>query len=282
METAVKGLVCAFKPKNGFGVLELEDGREITFDVTACVEEPLEGQAVRRPARPRADRRGSGRPGRARERAELHSSPSSLSRGRAAAAERGPRSRARPMGNRRDRAGRGRTAELPEHLPLVLSAYYRHEHFGARRRSSDQYVAWFEGREVGTFERELAELLGGGAVTFEAFEVLMSSIDDVSMPSTRSCGPKATPDASSSRGRKRRPRLLLHGALASHAPVGQRRAARALGAAPPHAERAAPAQRLSAPASLSSARRGSRFRREPAGQWLGRRRSGRERCLYVA
>ena len=179
METAVKGLVCAFKAENGFGVLELEDGREITFDVTACVEEPLEGQAVRVLL-------GHGRTGEARAvLVEPENVPSSTR----------PPSSLREVVRRLQSEGLALEldpweidaiardaavpAELPEHLPLVLSAYYRHEHFGARRRSSDQYVAWFEGREVGTFERELAELLGGGAVTFEAFEVLMSSIDDV-------------------------------------------------------------------------------------------------------
>ena len=47
METQLSGMICSFKQENGFGTLELEDGREVLFDVTACVDEPLEGQPVR-------------------------------------------------------------------------------------------------------------------------------------------------------------------------------------------------------------------------------------------
>ena len=46
METQLSGMICSFKQENGFGTLELEDGREVLFDVTACVDEPLEGQPL--------------------------------------------------------------------------------------------------------------------------------------------------------------------------------------------------------------------------------------------
>jgi cold shock CspA family protein len=178
METALRGLICSFRAENGFGFLELEDGREVGFDVTACVEQPLEGQAVRvvlgesRSGSPRAVL------------VEPENLPSST---------RPPRSLAEAVRRLQTEglaleldgyeitlaAREGVAVELPEHLPRVLAHYYRHEFFGARRRQADRYAAWHSGQDTAAFARGLADLLAGEAAQFHARELDVHGVDAV-------------------------------------------------------------------------------------------------------
>lgn len=47
LQQTLSALIFSFSDEHGFGWLELEDGRELRFDVTACLAMPSEGQTVR-------------------------------------------------------------------------------------------------------------------------------------------------------------------------------------------------------------------------------------------
>ncbi|MBK7579013.1 MAG: hypothetical protein IPI67_02300 [Myxococcales bacterium] len=179
METQLSGLICSFKQENGFGTLELEDGREILFDVTACVEEPLEGQPVRVVL-------GAARTGVPRAvLVEVASQPEST-RPATTLPEALRRLQAEGIAleldeyERRTIAERlGQPGELPSELVSVLSEYYRDDFVGERRRTADLYLDHRGDVDTLDFERSLAVLLGGNAVTFDATEVNVRSVDDV-------------------------------------------------------------------------------------------------------
>lgn len=179
METQLSGLICSFREENGFGTLELEDGREVHFDVTACVEEPLEGQSVRVVL-------GAGRGGSLRAvLVEAACQPEST-RPATTLAEAIRRLQAEGLALELDDWERKKLAaelgipgQLPSELVPVLAAYYRDSFVGERRRSSDLFLDHHGEVDVCAFETELALLLGGNAVTFSAKETNVRSVDDV-------------------------------------------------------------------------------------------------------
>lgn len=179
METALRGLVCSFRPENGFGTLELEDGREVAFDVTACVEEPLEGQAVRVVL-------GEARDGGTRavlvEPENVPTStrpPSSLADAIRRLQSEGLALELDAYEVEQITRREGLPGALPSDLAPLLSFYYRHDFVGARRCQTDQFVQWRDGDDVAAFERNLAQLISGDAITFAGGEVNVRSIDDV-------------------------------------------------------------------------------------------------------
>lgn len=179
MEAQLSGLVCSFRQENGFGTLELEDGREVHFDVTACVDEPLEGQSVRVVL-------GSGRNGAVRAvLVEAASQPEST-RPATTLAEAIRRLQAEGLALELDdwerkklAAELGTPGELPGELVSILASYYRDSFVGERRRGADLFIDHVGEVDARAFERELALLLGGNSVTFEAAEINLRSVDDV-------------------------------------------------------------------------------------------------------
>jgi len=179
METTKSAVIYSFREENGFGVLELEDGSELLFDVTACVEEPLEGQSVRvvlgrsRQGQPRAvlvepaTQPESTRPVRTLREAlkRLQSEGIALELGEFELAQ--------------IVAGAALDGELPAELGTLLEVYYRDEHFGDRRRQMDLYASFDRECSVDEVVAELVPFMGGEAVTFAvpAHEVL--SLDGV-------------------------------------------------------------------------------------------------------
>jgi len=178
MEAQLSGLVSSFKQENGFGTLELEDGREVLFDVTACVDEPLEGQSVRVVL-------GQGRGGVRAVLVEAACQPEST-RPATTLSESIRRLQAEGIALELDDWERKKLAaelgipgEAPAELVSVLSVYYRDAFVGERRRTADLFVERLGEVDPCTFEAELALVLGGNAVTFSASETLLSSVDDV-------------------------------------------------------------------------------------------------------
>lgn len=179
METQLTGLICSFKEENGFGTLELEDGREVHFDVVACVEEPLEGQPVRVVL-------GQGRGGSLRAvLVEATSQPEST-RPATTLAEAVRRLSAEGIALELDdwerkklSAELGIPGERPDELVSVLSAYYHDPFVGERRRSADLFLDHVGELDPCSFERELALLLGGSSVIFGARETNVRSVDDI-------------------------------------------------------------------------------------------------------
>ncbi len=179
METTSFGLIHWFRHENGFGVLELEDGREVHFDVSVCVEEPLEGQTVRVVLGP--DKAGGAR--------AVLVEPASL-----------PES-TRPATTLREAVRRlqsegialeldeyeleklaralGIAALTPDELGSLLVAYYDDPLVAERRRQSDLFVVWREGESFAAFEKTLATTLGGQSVVFDSAEINVGSVDDI-------------------------------------------------------------------------------------------------------
>lgn len=179
METQLSGLISSFKQENGFGTLELEDGREILFDVTACVDEPLEGQPVRVVL-------GSGRGGALRAvLVETASQPEST-RPATTLSEAVRRLQAEGIALELDdweqkqlAAKLGTAGEHPSELVSILAAYYHDRFVGERRRCADLFVDHHGEQETCAFEAVLAGLLGESAVTFDTKETNVRSVDDV-------------------------------------------------------------------------------------------------------
>lgn len=179
METQHSALISSFKEENGFGTLELEDGREVLFDVTACVEEPLEGQSV-------CVVLSAGRSGALRAvLVEAAGQPAST-RPATTLAEAIRRLQAEGIALELDEWERKKLAAdlgipgaAPAELVTVLSAYYRDSFVGDRRRAADLFLDHHGEQETCAFEAELAQLLGASSVTFPAGETNVRSVDDV-------------------------------------------------------------------------------------------------------
>ena len=179
METQLSGMICSFKQENGFGTLELEDGREVLFDVTACVDEPLEGQPVRVVL-------GSRRGGAARAiLVETASQPVST-RPATTLSEAVRRLQAEGIAAELDdwerkklAAELGTAGEQPAELVSILAAYYQDAFVGERRRCADLFVDHHGEQETCAFEAALATLLGDNALTFAAEETNVRSVDDI-------------------------------------------------------------------------------------------------------
>lgn len=179
MDMALEGLICSFQQENGFGVLELEDGREVLFDVTACVDVPVEGQ----PVRVVLGRRRNGMP-----RAVLVEPASHPESTRPVKSLPDAIRRLQAEGIALELDGwecEQALAELslqghdPAELTQVLLHYYRDRFVGERRQQSDLFIAHAPDADVCAFERELTALLGGNAVTFASSESLVGSLDAV-------------------------------------------------------------------------------------------------------
>ena len=139
MEVTMRGLVYPFRPENGFGYAELEDGREVLFDVTACLAEPAEGQAVRVVLGPRAagkpkvlrvepeDQPDSTRPVTTLEDAIKRLQSEGI------ALELGPSALGVIVGDHS-------LPSLPSSVPQVLAAYYAHPELGPNRALSDRFL----------------------------------------------------------------------------------------------------------------------------------------------
>lgn len=179
METQLCGLISSFKEENGFGTLELEDGREVLFDVTACVEEPLEGQSV-------CVVLSAGRGGTVRAvLVEAAGQPAST-RPATTLAEAIRRLQAEGIAleldaweQRKLASELGLPGTSPAELVDVLAAYYHDSFVGDRRRGADLFVDHHGEQETCAFEAALANLLGASAVTFAGGETNVRSVDDV-------------------------------------------------------------------------------------------------------
>jgi hypothetical protein len=180
MEERVIALIHSFRPENGFGILELEDGREVPFDVSACVEEPLPGQEVqvvlgknRRTGVTRAvlvepaDTPASTRPV-----TTLREAVRRL-QGEGIALELDEYEIVQCL------RARGLSGDSPSYLVPMLEAYYRDPHVGDRRRTGDLFVGHRPGDDLQVFEHELTNVLGQAAVVFRACEHAIRSVDDV-------------------------------------------------------------------------------------------------------
>jgi cold shock CspA family protein len=179
METTHLGLIHRFKQENGFGTLELEDGREVRFDVTACVEEPLEGQAVRVVL-------GTGRTGEPRAILVEPKGVPDSTRPTTTLREALHRLHVEGLALELDDYELGKIARelgmvalTPTELLPVLALYYADSFVGARRSQTDLFIAWQGGERPTDFEKRLAQLLGGESVTFDSNEVNVHSLDDV-------------------------------------------------------------------------------------------------------
>lgn len=180
MEERIVALIHSFRPENGFGVLELEDGREILFDVSACVEEPLEGQEVQVVLG--VDRRSGAARAVLVEPADTPASTRPVTTLREAIRRLQAEGIALELDEYEiDRALRsqGLSGDSPAYLVPLLEKYYRDTHVGDRRRAADLFAGHRPGDDLFLFERELAEVLGQSSVTFRAHEVNVRSVDDV-------------------------------------------------------------------------------------------------------
>jgi len=179
METTILGLVHSFRVENGFGLLELEDGRKLHFDVAQCIEEPLAGQEVRVVL-------GTGLDGELKPVLVEPADEPSSTRPATTLREAVRRLQAEGLALELDDyeidklvANLALTGSLPEELVDVLYAYYSDEFVGARRRHADRFVAWRIHEDPRVVERALTELLGDEATLFSSGEINVRSIHDI-------------------------------------------------------------------------------------------------------
>jgi hypothetical protein len=180
MEERIVALIHSFRPENGFGMLELEDGREVLFDVSACVEEPLPGQEVQVVLG--VDRHSGATRAVLVEPADTPASTRPVTTLREAIRRLQAEGIALELdeweidhGLRRQ----GLSGDSPAYLVPLLEKYYSDSHVGDRRRTQDQFAGYRPGDDLSAFERELAQVLGQAAVTFQANEINVRSVDDV-------------------------------------------------------------------------------------------------------
>lgn len=180
MEERIVALIHSFRPENGFGVLELEDGREVLFDVSACVEAPLEGQEVQVVL---GTDRHSGVPRAVLvERADTPASTRPVTTLREAVRRLQAEGIALELDEyeiARALRSQGLSGDSPAHLVPLLEKYYRDAHVGDRRRGEDLFAGFRPGDDLQVFERELARVLGQVSVMFRAHETNVRSVDDV-------------------------------------------------------------------------------------------------------
>lgn len=179
MESTKTGVIYAFRQENGFGLLELEDGSEVLFDVTACVSPPVEGQDVRvvvgrsRAGEPRAVLvEPAGQPASTRPVRTLREALKRL--------------RAEGLALELDDyeldailKREGLEGEYPSELTRVLQRYYQDELAGERRRLADQYASWLESSPIEALVRELGRVIGGEHTAFAFDRSACRSVDDV-------------------------------------------------------------------------------------------------------
>jgi cold shock CspA family protein len=180
MEERIIALIHSFRPENGFGILELEDGREVLFDVSACVEEPLEGQEVQVVLG--TDRRSGAVRAVLVEPADTPASTRPVTTLREAVR----RLQAEGIALELDEyeivkslRAQGLSGDSPSYLVPLLEDYYRDRHVGDRRRNADLFAGYRPGDDLHVFESELTQVLGQAAVVFRSEESNLSSVDDV-------------------------------------------------------------------------------------------------------
>ncbi len=152
----MRGLVYSFRAENGFGYAELEDGSEVLFDVSACLVEPAEGQAVRvvlgasqSAGRPKVVRvEPEDQPDSTRPVGTLEDAIKRL-QAEGIALELGPSELSMIVGSLRLPA-------LPSSVPAALAAYYAHPELGPNRALSDRYLF---AEELVDADAALADLL---------------------------------------------------------------------------------------------------------------------------
>lgn len=180
MEERIVALIHSFRAENGFGVLELEDGREVLFDVSACVEEPLEGQEVQVVLG--TDRRSGAVRAVLVEPADTPASTRPVTTLREAIRRLQAEGIALELDEweiAKSLRALGLSGDSPSYLVPLLEDYYRDPHVGDRRRIGDLFAGHHPGDDLHEFERELTRVLGQVAVHFQCDESNLRSVDDV-------------------------------------------------------------------------------------------------------
>jgi hypothetical protein len=158
-----KALIHSFRQENGFGYVELEDGRELRFDVSVCLAPPEVGQRVRIVV---SDSRI--------EKVEPLDAPDS-SHPVTTLPEAVRRLRAEGLVSELTQSELDEIVRelslsgLPEDVPVVLAAYYAHPELGRGRALEDRYLRFGQ--------RDLARAIAG-----LLDETVDENLDEVAAP----------------------------------------------------------------------------------------------------